>query len=126
MGKLHKKVKKFASKLGPISFSPGHMLSQTAAKSALGEEKYRKYNPIDGGIDKLQQDTFDDTHPLGTEVENQYDARKEAEAAATAEANKPVIPLPDEEELARVRRRRSRRGTGRSSTVLTDQERFGV
>lgn len=35
-----------------------------------------------------------------------------------------VIPLADEEELARVRRRQRRSG-GRSSTVLTDDEKLG-
>lgn len=38
----------------------------------------------------------------------------------------PVIPLPDEEELERVRRRRNaKRAGGRSSTVLTDETRLG-
>lgn len=41
----------------------------------------------------------------------------------TAE-EEPAIPLADEEELARVRRRQRRSG-GRSSTVLTDDERLG-
>lgn len=37
----------------------------------------------------------------------------------------PAIPLPDEEELARIRRRKAAgRSGGRSSTVLTE-ERFG-
>lgn len=35
-----------------------------------------------------------------------------------------VIPLPDEEELERIRRRKGR-GGGRASTVLTDDERLG-
>jgi hypothetical protein len=35
-----------------------------------------------------------------------------------------VIPLPDEEELERVRRRRAR-GGGRASTVLTSDEGLG-
>lgn len=35
-----------------------------------------------------------------------------------------VIPLADEEELERIRRRKGR-GGGRASTVLTDDERLG-
>lgn len=37
-----------------------------------------------------------------------------------------VIPLPDEDELEKVRRRRAaRRGGGRASTVLSDDNRLG-
>jgi hypothetical protein len=37
-----------------------------------------------------------------------------------------TIPLPDEEELERARRKRNaKRGGGRASTVLTDDERLG-
>jgi hypothetical protein len=37
-----------------------------------------------------------------------------------------VVPLPDEEELDRVRRRRNaRRSGGRASTVLSDDSRLG-
>jgi len=39
-------------------------------------------------------------------------------------ADDTVIPLADEEELARSRRRQ-RRGGGRASTVLTEDERLG-
>ncbi len=39
---------------------------------------------------------------------------------------KGVIPLPDEDELEKVRRRRAaRRGGGRASTVLSDENRLG-
>lgn len=68
--------------------------------------------------------TFDQAHFLGTSMEKQYDATKAAERQAAEIANAPAIPLPDEEELARVRRRRNRTG-GRASTVLTDDERLG-
>lgn len=66
--------------------------------------------------------TFDDFHFLGHKAE----LARDAENAADAEANKPAIPLPDEDELARIRRRRARRSTGRASTQLTgDSETFG-
>ena len=68
--------------------------------------------------------TFDQAHFLGSSLEKQYDATKAAERQAAAIANEPAIPLPDEEELAR-QRRRTRRSGGRASTVLTDDERLG-
>lgn len=37
----------------------------------------------------------------------------------------PAIPLPDEEEIARIRRRRATRTGGRASTILSDNETFG-
>ena len=67
---------------------------------------------------------FDQVHFLGTGVEKQYDATKAAERQAAEIANQKAIPLPDEEELARIRRRKGR-GGGRASTVLTDDERLG-
>lgn len=37
--------------------------------------------------------------------------------------NEPIMPIPDEEELARSRRRKNaRRGGGRASTVLTNED----
>lgn len=69
----------------------------------------------------LDKDTFEATHPLGTQAEAAYDAKKASEKALKEAEEAPVIPMPDEEEIARVRRRRSaRRGGGRESTVLTD------
>lgn len=45
---------------------------------------------------------------------------------AAAAGGTPVIPLPDEDEIERVRRRRAaRRGGGRASTVLSDDDRMG-
>lgn len=64
--------------------------------------------------------TFDQVHPLGTALVKQDDAAKAAEQAVQEAKDKPAIPLPDEEELARLRRRRARRSTGRESTVLAD------
>lgn len=129
MGSLHKKVKKYANKLGPMSFSAAHSLTNTAVKNIVGTEKFRKINPIDGAIDKLQTKTMDDTHPIGAHMEKQQDAIDEAKRAATAAANEPAIPLPDEEEIRRNRRRgTASRGGGRASTILTsggERERFG-
>lgn len=68
--------------------------------------------------------TFNQAHFIGSSMEKQYDATKATEAAAKAVANEPAIPLPDEEELARIRRRKGR-GGGRAATVLTDDERLG-
>jgi len=50
-------------------------------------------------------------------------AGRNPQSLATEEG---VIPLPDEDELERVRRRRNaRRGGGRASTVLSDENRLG-
>lgn len=72
----------------------------------------------------IGEKTFDDIHPIGASMEKQYDATKAAERQAAAIANESAIPLPDEEELARQRRRKGR-GGGRASTVLTDDEKLG-
>ncbi len=74
----------------------------------------------------IGEKTFDQIHPIGSSMEKQYDATKAAEQAATAAANQKAIPLPDEEELERTRRRKNaRRGGGRASTVLTEDDRLG-
>ncbi len=50
-------------------------------------------------------------------------AQERAQAAADAD---PVLPMPDEEEIKRSRRRSaSSRGGGRASTILTDGDRLG-
>jgi predicted nucleic acid-binding protein len=98
MGSLHKKLRKY---------SPGAMLEQ----AVLGRK------------------TFDQLHPLGTQAEVAYDAANAAEKALEeveqVDQAKPVAPLPDEEELARIRRRRARKSGGRSSTILSDDETLG-
>lgn len=124
MGKLHKRIKRNATKGGLPSFSLGHNLTQ----QALGRERAGKINPLAKAANDAHEENFDAVHPLGTEMERTYDARKEAEAAAAAEEAKPAIPMPDEERLARARRRASqrRRGYGRESTLLgSDQETLG-
>lgn len=73
----------------------------------------------------LGKKTMDDIHVMGGSAEAAYDANKASEKAIKEAANQPVIPMADEEELERVRRRRNaRRSGGRASTVLTD-ETFG-
>lgn len=97
MGRLHKNVRKYS-------------LGQKAGDAILGKQ------------------TMDDIHVLGSQVEGAYDARKASEKALKeAEENpEPVVPLPDEEAIDRVKRRRNaRRGGGRASTVLTDDSRLG-
>lgn len=103
MAKLHQNITKAMKKTSP---------SYAVSKAVLGEDK--------------TQEIYDKVHPIGTQLVEARDQAKAAEAAAAAEENEPTIPLPDEEELARVRRRRARRSTGRESTMLTNQERFGV
>lgn len=50
-------------------------------------------------------------------------AHANPQSLATSEG---VIPLPDEDELERVRRKRNaRRGGGRASTILSDDNRLG-
>jgi len=71
--------------------------------------------------------TFDEAHPLGTSTVEAYDARKDAERAATAAANEPVMPIADEDELRRSKKKMlSRRNRGRASTILgNDSETLG-
>lgn len=83
-------------------------------KKGLGNQLIRKV---------FGDKTFDKMHPIGRTVEKSYDATKAAERATKAAANEKAIPLPDEEELARIRRRRAL-GGGRASTQLSG-ETFG-
>jgi hypothetical protein len=80
-----------------------------------------------GAVDK---ETFDEFHPMGTQAEGAYDLKKEQEKALKdleANPSKDVIPMADEEELERARRRRGARmrGAGRASTALAQEEGFG-
>ncbi len=98
MGKLHKTAQKWT-------------LGNKAIKAVAGE------------------DFYDSIHPLGTQSEAAYDATKAAEQAlkdAQDPVKNPVIPVADEAELARQRRRRnaSRRGST-SSNIYTSDERLG-
>jgi hypothetical protein len=90
-------------------------------------KKIKKYSP-GAWLERktLGEKTFNDLHPMGTQAEMAYDAAKASEQALKEAENQPVIPLADEDELARVRRRRAaRRGGGRNSTVLSDENRLG-
>jgi hypothetical protein len=92
-------------------------LMKTLKKTPVGKLDRSLMKRVSGS-DK----TWDQLHPLEKGVEDQYDARKATEKAAAEVENAPVIPLPDEEELERVNRRRgAKRGGGRASTVLTDE-----
>jgi hypothetical protein len=105
MGKLYKFKKKYLDKLSPMG---------STTRAIIGDKK---------------MDQIDETvHPLGEQAETAYDAAEASKKALTdaKENPPPVIPLPDEEELARVKRRRNaRRGGGRASTVLSDDSRLG-
>ncbi len=81
-------------------------------KKGLGNQVIRKV---------IGEKNFDTLHPIGRSFEKSYDATKAAEGAAKAAANEPAIPMADEEELARIRRRRAvgRRGS-REATTLSD------
>jgi predicted Zn-dependent peptidase len=85
----------------------------------------RKINPLA----MIDRDLYDQLQPLGAQTETANAIKKEQEKALKElEANpgKDVIPMVDEEELARVRRRRiARRSGGRASTMLAPEERFG-
>lgn len=88
-------------------------------KNTLGQKLERKI---------FGEKTYNKLHPIGTSLEKQYDARKEAENAAKDAANQPVVPLPDEEEIKRQQRRKTTsRGGGRASTIMTggDQDTLG-
>jgi hypothetical protein len=86
--------------------------------------KARKFDPTRVLIKKVHGEkhmkNYDGTHIIGESLKKQSDATEEAKKAAQAAANEPVIPMADDEELARIRRRRASRSRGsRSSTDLT-------
>lgn len=86
----------------------------------------RKYSLGQRAGDALiGKDTMDSIHVLGNSAEKAYDAQKASEKAVKEAENQPVIPMADEEELQRIRRRRGARRGGRASTVLTSDETFG-
>lgn len=65
---------------------------------------------------------FDQAHFLGTAAVKQRDATKAAERAQKAAADEPIMPLADEEELARAKRKGlARRNRGRASTILSSE-----
>lgn len=104
MGEIYKFKKKYLDKLSP------HYL----AVKKFGGEKF-----------------VDATHPLGAQAESAYDQAQQSEAdlkqaEEDAATGKGVIPMPDEEEIARTKRRRNARMRGsRDSTALAQDEGFG-
>lgn len=81
-----------------------YSLSQKLTRKILGDKNYDK------------------AHFLGTSAVAARDARKAAERAATDAANQPIMPIADEEELERSRKKRlSRRNRGRASTILASE-----
>lgn len=88
----------------------------------------KKYDPSQKLERKiLGEKNYDSLHPLGTAAVAARDARKAAERAATDAANQPIMPIADEEELARSRKKMlSRKNRGRASTILaSDSETLG-
>lgn len=70
--------------------------------------------------DKLTSSLLKSQHKMEKGWENSILPKAQQPVAAAA------IPMPDEEELERVNRRRnSRRAGGRASTVLTEEDRLG-
>lgn len=66
----------------------------------------------------LGKKTYDEMHPIGTAM---------VQASAPVPET-PVVPMPDEEDLRRARRRSSAsqmRRSGRSSTILSDSDQLG-
>lgn len=76
-------------------------------------------------IYQLDRDTFDQMHPLGTQMETAYDAQQAAEKALKEAQDQPVIPAPDEEELARSRRRNNAKRRGSTASNVPDSDRLG-
>lgn len=80
---------------------------------------------------KLQRKVFgeknyDTVHFLGSGAEKARNAAKAAEQATRDAENEPVMPLADEAELARNKKKGlGRRNRGRSSTILSDSETLG-
>jgi hypothetical protein len=86
---------------------------------------WKKTDPSQLLIRKAVGDkNYDQLSPYGASMEMQYDAAKAAQKQAEEIEQKDAIPLPDEEELARIRRRRARSG-GRDSTTLSGRETLG-
>lgn len=87
-------------------------------------KKYSLGSRVAQGI--IGKENYESIHPLGEQAEAAYDAKKASEKALADAENEPVQVMPDEEEIARVKRRRSaRRGGGRSATVLSDADSLG-
>ncbi len=88
--------------------------------------KHKWLSPAGLAAEAGGNEMFDTMHPLGTQAEAQYDATEAAKQTLKEVEEAPVIPIADEEELAKQRRRRnaSRRGSS-SSNIYTSDERLG-
>lgn len=85
-------------------------LSQKLTKKVIGKKAY------------------DTAHFMGTMAVKQRDAARAAERAKNEIENAPVMPIADDEELQRNKRKNlSRRNRGRASTILSggDAETLG-
>lgn len=88
----------------------------------------KKYDPTQKLLRKTLGDkNYDKAHFLGTSAVASRDARKAAERAARDAANEPIMPIADEEELRRNKKKMlSRKNRGRASTILaSDSETLG-
>ncbi len=96
MAKLHKGITKFSNKFD---------LGRLAGQAVVGKDRERKL--------------YDQGHFIGHQAEKSYDATKAAEAAAKGIADEPIMPIPDDELLARNKKKGlARRNRGRASTIL--------
>lgn len=97
MAKLHSNIKKLVTKTDLI---------QVAHRKIVGEEKYDK--------------TYDKFHPLGTQAVEAREAKKAAEQELADVQEEKVMPIADDEELTRAKRKAlaRRQSLGRSSTIL--------
>jgi hypothetical protein len=104
MARLHKTVTKFSNK---------YDLGRLAGQAVVGKDRERKL--------------YDQGHFIGHSVEKSYDATKAAEKFAQGVQDEPVMPLPDDELLARAKKKGlARRNRGRASTILgSDAETLG-
>lgn len=83
----------------------------------------KKLNPLYYAAPKL----YETLHPMGTQAEAQYDARKLSESALKTAETETAIPLPDDEAIQRNARRAAsrRQGSGRESTFMSSNYGFG-
>lgn len=125
MANLNRKAKSFnSSLLRRGGLSPTRLLTNVG----LGEETASKLHPVETAVSDQYVDNYEDTHPLGMQVEQSAQAVEAAEAAATqaqadaaAEKKKPVMPTPDDLALSRAKKKNlARRNRGRASTILAD------
>lgn len=93
-------------------------LHQNISKYSLSQQANKKI---------FGKKAYDTAHFMGTNAVKQRDATMAAERAKTDAENAPVMPIADDEELQRAKRKGlSRRNRGRASTILgSDAETLG-